>query len=409
VITRALYLSEAAALITSGSRGWRSRLGSGSGRFVLAQCVRDGVVDLSSAPTVDAPDDKEALRSRIRLGDLLITIVGDVGRVALVREDPGEAYVSQSVALIRPNGRVDPRYLETYLRSPTHGQSYFRGKVYGVGRGHLLLSHLRDMSIPFPADAEQESAVVEVDRRLGDLESAEGRLQPLLMKLRGLRRALVRDVVDRAAEHGEPRALGELSEIQGGLQIQPKRRPRANSYPFLRVANVLRGRLRLDVVDRMELFGSELERLRLRTGDLLIVEGNGSQTQIGRMAVWDGSIVDCVHQNHIIRARPGPDLLPEWAEIVWNSPQGSAAIREVASSTSGLYTLSVQKVARLRVPVPPVRIQRELASELNHGLSLAEHLESEVQAAARRTVRLRGSILGAAIDGVLGDHHQVPA
>jgi type I restriction enzyme, S subunit len=37
---------------------------------------------------------------------------------------------------------------------------------------------------------------------------------------------------------------------------------------------------------------------------LLIVEGNGSRTEIGRCAMWRGEVGDCVHQNHVIRVRP---------------------------------------------------------------------------------------------------------
>ncbi len=55
---------------------------------------------------------------------------------------------------------------------------------------------------------------------------------------------------------------------------------------------------------RFELTRDELERLRLRYGDLLIVEGNGSRSEIGRCAMWRGEVNDCVHQNHIIRVRP---------------------------------------------------------------------------------------------------------
>jgi hypothetical protein len=97
--------------------------------------------------------------------------------------------------------------------------------------------------------------------------------------------------------------VDQLAEIQGGIQKQPSRKPVQNAYPFLRVANVHRDRLELDEVHNIELFAGELARLRLEQGDILIVEGNGSRTEIGRSAIWNGSIPDCVHQNHIIRVR----------------------------------------------------------------------------------------------------------
>jgi len=72
--------------------------------------------------------------------------------------------------------------------------------------------------------------------------------------------------------------MGEVAQVQGGIQKQPKRTPKENAYPFLRVANVLRNRLDLAEIHMVELFGDELEKLRLQSGDLLIIEGNGSNS-----------------------------------------------------------------------------------------------------------------------------------
>jgi type I restriction enzyme, S subunit len=97
--------------------------------------------------------------------------------------------------------------------------------------------------------------------------------------------------------------IAEIASVRGGIQKKPKRTPRNNSYPYLRVANALRNKLDLSEIHQMELFEGELETYRLELNDLLIVEGNGSFTEIGRSALWTGAIENCVHQNHIIRVR----------------------------------------------------------------------------------------------------------
>jgi len=187
--------------------------------------------------------------------------------------------------------------------------------------------------------------------------------------------------------------LGEVADIRGGIQKQAKRRPVENKYPFLRVANVLRGQLNLSEIHEVELFEGELDRYRLQRGDLLVVEGNGSPDQIGRAALWDGSINDCVHQNHLICVRPSPAVLPEYLEYAWNSPTVSAYVRSVAGSTSGLYTLSVGKLRSVVLPVPPLAEQRRIVAAVEKELSRLEAGKGYLQRAAARRLPLRRSRL----------------
>ncbi|WP_152050242.1 restriction endonuclease subunit S [Tautonia marina] len=196
-------------------------------------------------------------------------------------------------------------------------------------------------------------------------------------------------------------AAAQIAEIQGGIQKQPKRTPKENAYPFLRVANVYRNRLELDDVHRIELFGDELDKLRLQPGDLLIVEGNGSPTEIGRMAIWNGAISDCVHQNHIIRARLVGDLPPSYVGCYWNSPDGSSRVMQVSSSTSGLHTLSVTKVNALPVALPPLAEQHRIVAEVERRLSLINALDAALAAGLKRVERLRQAILKRAFSGRL--------
>jgi type I restriction enzyme, S subunit len=195
-------------------------------------------------------------------------------------------------------------------------------------------------------------------------------------------------------------SMGQISQIQGGIQKQPSRTPRNNAYPYLRVANVFRGRLDLSVIEKMELFGNELDTLRLEIGDLLIVEGNGSRSEIGRSALWHGEIQDCVHQNHIIRVRL-QHIIPSYIDYYWNSPDGNNRVMEVAASTSGLYTLSISKIAKLPIPLPPLVEQQRIVSEIEQRLSIIAQSEVIIEANLIRADRMRLSILNEAFEGRL--------
>lgn len=195
-------------------------------------------------------------------------------------------------------------------------------------------------------------------------------------------------------------SLDQLAEIQGGIQKQPSRAPVANRYPFLRVANVARGQLKLDEIHEIELFEGELERLALRKGDILVVEGNGSLTEIGRCALWDGSIENAVHQNHLIRARPVL-VKGEFIEAWLNSLRGIQRMTALAATTSGLYTLSVGKISKIPVPLPPLSEQDVAMEGLATALAGCREQLAATERSLKQSAAQRKNLLKAAFAGQL--------
>jgi len=168
--------------------------------------------------------------------------------------------------------------------------------------------------------------------------------------------------------------LRQLGFIIGGLTKNPRRIGLRLKLPYLSVANVYANELRLEEVATIGVERKELDKLLLEKGDLLIVEGNGSKDQIGRVAIWDGSIPECVHQNHIIKVRLVEKSLGAWILYWLISPSGRHYVEKVASSTTGLYTLSVSKVGDLPIPLPSPAEQTEVILEIKQRLSAADRL-----------------------------------
>jgi type I restriction enzyme S subunit len=117
--------------------------------------------------------------------------------------------------------------------------------------------------------------------------------------------------------------------------------------------------------------------------------------------MWRGEIEDCVHQNHLIRVRPGSSLLPAFLDIYWNSAVTRRRLADVASSTSGLYTLSTAKVRAVPVPIPSMEVQRRVVENVDRQRSVIGNLASGAIMALRRSAALRRSVLERAFRGQL--------
>ncbi|MBC8506322.1 MAG: restriction endonuclease subunit S [Anaerolineales bacterium] len=194
----------------------------------------------------------------------------------------------------------------------------------------------------------------------------------------------------------------QLGEITGGLTKHgSKRKSYPIEIPYLRVANVYANELVLDEIKNINVKETELDRVLLAEGDLLVVEGNGSRNQIGRVALWDRSIDPCAHQNHLIKVRFNPVEIGEFVLYWLLSNGGRSQIMLVASSTSGLYTLSLSKVSALAVPLPPLEEQKRIIEKLERRLSVADKIEKELEESLVRSERLRSAVLKSAFEGRL--------
>lgn len=181
--------------------------------------------------------------------------------------------------------------------------------------------------------------------------------------------------------------LGEVAQVRLGVQVPRKgAAPHGVTRPYLRAMNVRRGNVDLTDVKTMWLAEAQAIALTLQSGDLLFVEGSGSVTEVGRVALWGGSIPDVVHQNSVVRARLHEDQLdPEYVITWFNSRAGNAYIREQATTTSGLYHIGAGKLVGAPIPVPPLDVQRQIVATYCETLKRAEEAKrkfAELTAAA---------------------------
>ena len=139
----------------------------------------------------------------------------------------------------------------------------------------------------------------------------------------------------------------------------------------------------------MRVTDRELARVRLHEGDLLLVEGHGNASQIGRVAVWDGSIHNCAHQNHLIRARPNPgSIVPSFACAFLNSTSGRQHLLREAKTTSGLNTITTTDVKLCPILLPPIELQQRFAETVD----AVQELTTRTEVAAMACANLSGSV-----------------
>ena len=324
--------------------------------------------------------------------DILLSVRAPVGPTNLA---PCKVCIGRGLTAIRPNSSICLKYLLYFFR-------YYEAQLQKSGTGTtfkaITQNVIKNIEVPVPDLTEQERIVSKIEELFSRLDASVAELQTAKEKLKVYRQAVYSSVYDGMRDL---QPITSFFEITGGLTKNSRRNELPLQMPYLRVANVYYNQLDLSEIKEIGVTEQEIDRCLLEKNDLLFVEGNGSKSQIGRVAIWNGQIPKCLHQNHIVKGRPLGNMLSEYALYYLISNEGRKQIVNIAKSTSGLYTLSTNKIKGLKVPYCDLNAQKKILDNLKEKLSVYDSIEQTIDASLQQAEALRQSILKQAFEGEL--------
>ncbi|MET7500270.1 restriction endonuclease subunit S [Streptomyces microflavus] len=267
-----------------------------------------------------------------------------------------ELAFGQDCKAVIPGDGIDPYFLAYAIKVRTP-EILRMVEETSHGTGRLDTARLQELEIGIPSMAEQRRIVAAYDafdRRIAGLKG-------LLGKLRVAEDALIANALsqDRSSSWERVR-LDSVASVAAGVTLGAEPVGEGTvELPYLRVANVLDGRIDVTEVKTVRIVRSHYGRFALRKGDLLLTEG-GDLDKLGRGAVWDGRIEDCLHQNHVFRVRCGERMLPKFLALYTSSVEGRAYFQAVGKQTTNLASINSTQVRLMRVPVPPAEEQESV-------------------------------------------------
>ena len=189
-------LRNVVSVVTTGSRGWSSYAADTGPLFIRVANLRRGSIQLRFDDIVrlDLPNTTEAARSRIKAGDLLVSVTAYIGSVGIASDGLEEAYVSQHVARCQPLPGQSGRWLAYGLLSEL-GQSHGQLSLYGGTKDGLSLDDVKNFPILVPPAREQEEIVRWIDDKLASVAKVKGSAQREIDVMGEYRARLVADVV----------------------------------------------------------------------------------------------------------------------------------------------------------------------------------------------------------------------
>lgn len=275
-----MLIKDICSSITDGSHNPPQGIDTSSYLMLSSKNIFDDEITLDQPRFLSKEDfENENKRTKVKCGDVLLTIVGTVGRVAVVPNNLPSFTLQRSVAVLHPDEDVcSGRYLMYALRGK---RSYIESHSKGVAQKGIYLKEVSGIDLPVPSKEVQEQIIEKLDKMNSIIKSRQLELEKLdeLIKARfvemfgdpvsntkGWKRVTIDECVDSIengksfvcdsmARIGEEPAILKLSAATYGVYKPEENKAIINESDFIEGAEVHSGDLLFTRKNTPELVG----------------------------------------------------------------------------------------------------------------------------------------------------------
>ena len=398
----AVSLKAIVAKLVDGSHNPPSKRESGV-PMLSARNILNNQIAFEAHRLISEEDFKrEHARTRISPGDVLLTIVGTIGRSAVVPASAKRFALQRSVAVITPTG-VLPKYLMYQFQSPFL-QRHFETNARGTAQKGVYLKTLGQTPILVAPLRQQELIVAEIEKQFSRLDEAVANLKRVKANLKRYKAAVLKAAVEGKLTPAEKPwkqvILGDIaSSIRNGFSKKPDAEQGTRIF---RISAVRPMELNANDVRYLSGVPGDYQSYLVELGDVLFTRYNGSRDYVGVCARIPSGLPPTVYPDKLIRVRvPSSMLLPEFLVILASTGRARQYVESKIRTTAGQSGISGGDLKSLPLDLPRVDEQRRIVAEVEHHLSVIEKLEATVEANLTRADRLRQSILSNVFAGKL--------
>lgn len=378
-------LDKHALHITSGSRGWAEYYADQGDVFVRITNLRRECIEPDWANTkyVSLPEGmKEGLRTRLKAGDILVSITADLGVIGYISDEPPVPhYINQHVALVRLKGElVDPKFVAYSLASTEMSNTIQRLNDAGAKAG-LSLPTIRGIPVMLPPYAEQKKIAEILSTWDRAIEVAEAQLECARTQKRALMQHLLtgrRRFPEFEGQEWKEVRLGDvIASMDAGVSVNSGDKPaRAADFGILKTSSVSQG-----VFDPSEnkIVDAEEEIVRLKepvSAGTTIMSRMNTPALVGANGYVPCDMPKLFLPDRLWAIRANPSVaFPAWVGHLLASGSFRYKLSSLATGTSGsMKNITKSDVRAIVIKLPPIEEQKRIAQVLDDAASEIDQL-----------------------------------
>ena len=369
--------------------------------FIRGGDISENRILIEQLRTITQEVSEQYRRTWLRGGELVISLVGNPGQVAVVPKSLKGANLARQVALVRLRDGVDTRFVKYFLTSPV-GQAALGSHSLGSVQQVINLRDLKTVEIPMPSLPEQQAIAhvlgtlddkIELNRRMSETLEEMARalfrswfvdFDPVRAKAEGRPSGLPPDLDAlfpasfEASELGEipagweVRSLDDTATFTNGLALQ-RFPPEGDEWlPVIKIAEMKRG-----YTDRTAKASADIDgRYIVDDGDVLF-SWSGSL----EMVLWShgrGAL-----NQHLFKVTS--DQFPRWFYWGWTSEHLDDFRGIAAGKATTMGHIQRHHLTDAKVVVPPHNVLA--AGEAHLAATVEQQVHHAVQSRALATQR----------------------
>lgn len=259
-------------------------------RIIRISNVQKGYIE-DSTPAFYSFDTMGLSKFMLEEGDLLMSLTGNVGRVAILEKELLPAALNQRVACLRlKSNKITKSYLFHFLNSNFFEQQCIMASN-GVAQKNMSTEWLKDYEIPLYTPNQQEEIVTVLNAAQSILSSRRQQLQKLddLVKARFVE--LFGDINANDREWNV-QPLGELCTIVRGGSPRPIEKYLGGDIPWIKIGDATDGESIYLYSTKEHITQAGVSKSRMVKSGSLIFANCGVSLGFARIITFDGCIHD---------------------------------------------------------------------------------------------------------------------
>lgn len=339
----------------------------------------------------------------LKKGDILVARMPEPnGRACIFPFEEEERYVTVvDVAVIRVGkNSINNKLLMYFINSPETRKKIEELQT-GTTRKRISRGNLSTIRIPIPPLNEQNRIVAKIEELFSELDCGIYKLNHIQSQLKVYQEALLMYEFKKV-ESAPFIKLRDLCSIRGGATKGRDLTGKVTiDLPYLRVANVQEGYLNLKEIKTISVLPADKAKYELRYGDILYTEG-GDRDKLGRGTVWKEEIQNCIHQNHVFRARPkSTDYNSYYISYYSRTKDAKAYFYKHGKQTTNLASINISVLSDLPVPIVSIDEQLKIVEHLDLHFSIYGNAKKTVEKILAEIYKFKQLILHEAFNGKL--------